>query len=195
MKRKMRKGNKRPNGSISRFNILERRFSTPLHTDTIKLTGTVNVVNSNGSGVCAGAILLDPTVQSYTEGKGVSNLYTSFRLLSARLVLIRQTGDTTGRPVVFGAYLGTAPGTPTGYTQVTDQARKLIWSPSTDTTGKARFLNLDANRKLNYQEWATTSTDDAGAPGGFYFYGDGLSNSQPIFLYWVEAFFQLRNRS
>jgi len=117
------------------------------------------------------------------------------RLLAAKISISPETGNVTKRSVWFGSFLGTGLTTPTSYAQVADNANVLKYANiANDTTGRVKQLALGADKGILFQEWGTASTDNGGAPGGFYWYGDGFTASQPVFLMELEAIFECRNR-
>lgn len=178
------------------FNLDNKKLISERKTFICKLTYGYTVISASAGGVVSGAIQLDPTVTSYTEAKSLTTLYTSYRLKSARLRLGPESGNTTKRGIYFASFLATGLGTPTSYAQVCDNANWFEWANvANDNTGRPKMICIGGDVKLGFQEWGTTATDVSGAPGGFYFYGDGFTASQPVFNYMLEVIFEVRNRA
>lgn len=174
------------------------RFFKPLYSELrtihLPLSTTHQTATANGSGVVTGNIVCDPTATTYTELVDIKALYSSYRLLTAELELYPVDGNTSHAPMMLASLLNTGIGNPSGYDQVTDNINHLIWNPATDTRGTSPRIYLSANRRINFQEWGTASTDDQGAPGGFYWYGSNFTNSSNVFGYVLRAVFEVRNR-
>jgi hypothetical protein len=163
---------------------------------------------SDGSGVCAGVIPFDPTSSHLAIPEFTSdwaNLYTQYRLWGVRIRLVSaivnatiETKSANYKPIAVGfQFRSTATlATPTAYSQVLDNQPSKIWNVSTDTSPSGIILTQKTPSLVTYLETnASTSPGNAGAPGGFQFYGDTFSTSIPIFTVFLELYYQLRSRS
>jgi len=177
------------------FNLANRNLMSERSTFRVRLTTAPSTKSTNGSGVVSDYVLVDPSGTTYTEIADSKGLYSMYRLIAAKLTVTPVSGNTAISSVWFASLLSTGIGVPSSLSQVTDNANVVCWSyPTYDNTGRPRTIYLGGDLKLNFQEWGTSATDDAGAPGGFYFYGSGFSNSQPLFTYVLETIFECRNR-
>jgi len=178
----------------ARFNMLLKPLCSELKTSRIVLSTALATATASGGGVIAGNLTVDPTLTTYTELTDIKALYSSYRLLAAELILTRIDGNTTAATIYLGSLLNTGIGNPSAASQVIDNANHMVWVPGADTTGRARRICLSGNKRINFQEWGTTATDSAGAPGGWYWYGSGFTASQPAFTYYARTIFEVRNR-
>jgi hypothetical protein len=164
--------------------------------------------SSDGSGVCAGVIPFDPTSTHLNITEFVSdwaNLYTQYRLWGSRIRLVSaivnatiETKSANYKPITVGyQFRSTASlATPTSYNQVLDNQPSKIWNVSTDTSPSGILMTQKTPSSVTYLETnASTSPGNAGAPGGFQFYGDTFTPSIPIFTVFLEVYYQLRSRS
>lgn len=185
----------KPKSNAAKWSKLNARLSKEVSTYLVRLTTGPGSFSATAGGVMSGTFLVDPSVTSYTEEKSVQALYSSSRLIASKLFISPETGNITKRSMYFASFLGTGLATPTSYAQVADNAQCLMYTNiANDTTGRPKTLVLYGNKKLGFQEWGTTATDVSGAPGGFYYYGDGMTASQPVMLLNVETIFECRNR-
>lgn len=181
--------------SMALWNKFNSRLSSERKTTIIRLTTGPGAYSATAGGVISGTIVCDPSVTTYTEGKSIQALYSSMRLIAAKISISPESGNTTKRSVWFGSFLGTGLVTPTSYAQVADNANVLKYANiANDNTGRVKQLALGADKGILFQEWQTASTDNSGAPGGFYYYGDGFTASQPVMLLELESIFECRNR-
>lgn len=193
--RKNKRSKRKPKSNAAKWASLNSRLSKEISTFLVRLTTGPGVYSATAGGVCSAAVLVDPSVTSYTEEKSVQALYSSYRLIASKFFISPETGNVTKRAMYLATFLGTGLATPTSYAQVADNANCIMYTNlSNDTTGRPKTLVLYANKKLGFQEWGTTATDVSGAPGGIYFYGDGLTASLPVLLLNIESIFECRNR-
>lgn len=177
------------------FNKFNRRLVSERNTMVIRLTTGPGSYSATAGGVASGYIAVDPTIVSYTELADIKALYSSYRLIAAELEISPETGNTTKRSLWFGSLLNTGLAAPTSYAQVDDNANSLKYANiGNDNTGRTKKIFLGGDVKLGFQEWGTAATDVAGAPGGFYWYGDGFTASVPYALISLRTIFEVRNR-
>lgn len=195
MPRKRNKNRKRPKSNQAKYASVVARLSKEISTFLVRLTTGPGAYSATAGGVLAGYILCDPSITSYTEEKSVQALYSSARMICAKLFISPETGNITKRSVYFASFLGTGLAAPTSYAQVADNANCLMYcNIANDTTGRPKTIVIYGNKKIGFQEWGTASTDVSGAPGGFYWYADGLTASQPAMLVTLDCIFECRNR-
>jgi len=164
--------------------------------------------SSDGSGVCAGVIPFDPTSSHLAIPEFTSdwaNLYTQYRLWGVRIRLVSaiaqatiETKSANYKPLVVGyQFRSTASlATPTAYNQVLDNQPSRLWNVSSDNSPAGIVMSQITPPMVTYLETnASTSPGNAGAPGGFQFYGDTFTTTIPVFTIMLELFYQLRSRS
>lgn len=199
MPKRMKRSRRRGRGNNVSPQTIWNRLSLPLTSErktfTVRLTTGPFDQTATAGGVLSGTFPVDPSITSFTEQKSVTTLYSEMRVKAARLTIVPVQGNTQARPIFFASLIGGLSGAPTGYAQVNDNANcKIVpFGPNFFTTGRPITITAAWN-VLNYQEWGTVSTDSAGAPGGFYWYGDGFTASQKVCQLILDVIFECRNR-
>jgi len=166
------------------------------------------VCSSDGSGVCAGIIPFDPSSGHLNVTEFISdwaNLFTQYRLWGVRIRLCSavaaadiETKSANLKAIVLGfQFRSTATlSTPSGYDAVLDNQPSRIWNVVSDTSPGGILITQKTPNSITYLETnATTSPGNAGAPGGFQYFGDTFTPSITIFTYFIEVFYQFRSRS
>lgn len=180
-------------------NIFSPRFDAKMTSCPIRLCQT-GTLSSNGAGTLASLIYNDPYSASFTEyTSDFANIYNQFRLLGTRVQfcsLIETKGDTTVLAIGY-QNRNTGLGTPTSVNAVADNQPSTLWPVSNDTSNRGRTMKQSMNHLLfaATSTSSNTSTDSAGAPGGWQVYGAGLPASTNIVYYLQEVFLQFRSRS
>jgi hypothetical protein len=166
---------------------------------TIRLAQTVSV-SSSGAGTVAALIYSDPFSASFTEyTSDLANIFAQFRLLAVRIQMvstIETKGDTSVMAVAY-QNRNTGLGTPSSVNTVIDNAGSRLWAVSNDTTNSGLWMRQRIN-VLNFAATSTsanTSTDAAGAPGGWQMFGSGFPVSTVIAYCMQECWYQFRSRS
>jgi len=182
----------------TRRNIFSPAYNSLMST-VFRLV-TTSTVTSNGSGVVASLLYLDPYSSSFTEHTSdLCNLYNQFRLVGSRIQLVT-ISEAKGDVAVLGIGYqnrNTGLGTPTSLNLVLDNQPSWLWACSSDTSPMG-FIRSQRASNLLYAATSTssnTSTDTSGAPGGWQFYGAGFPASTNIFLLKAECFYEYRSRS
>jgi len=176
-------------------------------SQTLKVRSIIiQTFTSNGGGVCAGVMSLDPVANSIVEfTNDWANLYTQYRLAGSRLRLVSaiteaiiETKTANYKPLAIGYQNRSTASlaTPTGYAQVLDNQPARVWNVSSDTSSGGLLMTQRAPPRISFLETnASTSPGYAGAPGGWQFYGDTFTTSIPVFTAFLEIFYILRSRS
>lgn len=194
-----RRGGKRGNSRPSpRTNNLFSPHGA-MQSMSTRLVTTFGLVSTAG-GIVANVVPCDPFASSFTEyTSDWVNLFNQFRLLGSRIQIVT-TIETKGDVGVLGiGYQNRSTGlaTPTSLNNVVDNQPSWLWAPSSDTSAlgftKAQRVNniLFAATSAS----ANTSTDSAGAPGGWQFYGTNFPASTQVGLIKFEIWLQFRSRS
>jgi len=196
IKSKRRGSKARQRTPMSVWRAANRLLNSERKTYRVRMNTAITTVNASGGGVVSGYILVDPAQTTYTETSDVKAMYSQYRIVASRLTIMPATGNTNVLNIVFASLLNAGIGTPSSYNQVADNAN-LLWvtNISFDQTGRPKTLAYSSGLpQIMFQDWGTNSTDYAGAPGGFYFYGSGATNSVGAFSYIVESIFEVRDR-
>jgi hypothetical protein len=181
----------------------------PLRRTRIQMRGFLTGT-TNGSGVLAGYIPFDPSVNSssafnsttpFNEWTSLANLYGEVRLIQFEVQMCRIFADETKGDIWNALYYATSaqnaavPGT---IQVVVDNGDCQMWSVLADQTGSNRYISSRTDRKIPF---ALTSqpTPSGGVVGGcsgsFICFGNNLPASSNLIMCKVVGTYEFRNRT
>ncbi len=193
-KRKTRGNKSKPyEASIFRDIQTARRPSRIVKT-LLSVNGTIA---SDGSGVIAGAISLNPSGSS--EWSSWATLYDQFRVIGGVLNLVcwRALNDTGSPTIVRFAFDNDSSATPTAYSDVMQFAEvhdvTTIW-----TSGTVRRIPFKRPMKKGTPQTAQMWYDESSPssiPGSLKYYGSGANASTGFFKYILDLVVEFQLRS
>jgi len=165
-------------------------------------------MSSNGAGAVEGVIPFDPSSGHLSVpefNSDLANLYTQYRLWGVRIRLFSsistsliQSVTVNQQPIALGfQWRSTATlATPVAYNTVLDNQPSLLWPVANDTSSRGVTLQQRVPSMLTFLETnATTSPGNAGAPGGFQFFGNGFTATIQVATWCLEVYYEMRSRS
>jgi hypothetical protein len=205
-RKKQRMKKKRPASRRDNNSFNPRGFSAAqTYRFRLVVTGTLS---SDSKGVVAGVIPFDPSSGHLNVpefNSDLANLYTQYRLWGTRIRLFSaistsliQSISVNQQPIALGfQWRSTATlATPAAYATVLDNQPSLLWPVANDTSSRGVILKQRVPNMLTFLETnAATSPGNAGAPGGFQFFGNGFTATIQVATYCLEVFYELRSRS
>lgn len=181
-----------------RLNIFSNVYDAK-QTTCIRLCQSVSIASS-GAGTVAALLYCDPFTQSFSEHTSdFANVFNQFRLLGSRIQLI-STIETKGDVSVMAIGYqnrNSGLGVPTAVNNVLDNQPSQLWAVSNDTSSRGFTMKQKINGLLYAacSTTANTSSDSAGAPGGWQIYGAGFPASTVIVFAKFEVWLEYRSRS
>ncbi len=190
---KRRNNNKPYEATIYRDLQIARRPSRVVKT-ILSVNGTIA---SDGSGVIAGAITLNPS--SSSEWSSWATIYDQFRVIGGVLNLTcwRALNDTGAPTIVRFAFDNDSSATPTAYSDVMQFAEvhdvTTIW-----TSGAVRRIPFKRPMKKGTPQTAQIWYDESSpssTPGSIKYYGSGANASTGFFKYILDYVVEFQMRS
>lgn len=190
-----------------RSNTFNPRGFTASQSQRVRLVVT-GLMSSNGAGAVEGVIPFDPSSGHLNVpefNSDLANLYTQYRLWGVRIRLFSsistsliQSVTVNQQPIALGfQWRSTATlATPVAYNTVLDNQPSLLWPVANDTSSRGVTLQQRVPSMLTFLETnATTSPGNAGAPGGFQFFGNGFTATIQVATWCLEVYYEMRSRS